>query len=147
MPRMTYSGRLGWGLLLLAASSMAWAQSELLVRVKPANKALKSNIEGYIGSLGDRDEEALQRFSRGAEEQARKAAQALGYYQARVETEVKAPAEKDKPPQLIIQVEPGEPIRLRNVTVRIEGPASELRVFRIPDSKALRPGEQLNHGT
>ncbi|MDW9404594.1 BamA/TamA family outer membrane protein [Pseudomonas soli] len=144
---MTYSGRLGWGLLLLAASSMAWAQSELLVRVKPANKALKSNIEGYIGSLGDRDEEAVQRFSRGAEEQARKAAQALGYYQARVETEVKAPAEKDKPPQLIIQVEPGEPIRLRNVTVRIEGPASELRVFRIPDSKALRPGEQLNHGT
>lgn len=147
MPRMTYSGRLGWGLLLLAASSMAWAQSELLVRVKPANKALKSNIEGYIGSLGDRDEEALLRFSRGAEEQTRKAAQALGYYQARVETEVKPAGDKDKPAQLIIRVEPGEPVRLRNVTVRIDGPASELKVFRIPDSKALRPGEQLNHGT
>lgn len=147
MPRMTYSGRLGWGLLLLAASSMAWAQSELLVRVKPANKALKSNIEGYIGSLGDRDEEALLRFSRGAEEQTRKAAQALGYYQARVETEVKAPGDNDKPAQLIIRVEPGEPVRLRNVTVRIDGPASELKAFRIPDSKALRPGEQLNHGT
>ncbi|ODB35407.1 hypothetical protein A9L43_25500 [Pseudomonas mosselii] len=144
---MTYSGRLGWGLLLLAASSMAWAQSELLVRVKPANKALKSNIEGYIGSLGDRDEEALLRFSRGAEEQTRKAAQALGYYQARVETEVKPADDKDKPAQLIIRVEPGEPVRLRNVTVRIDGPASELKVFRIPDSKALRPGEQLNHGT
>ncbi|MBA6066861.1 MULTISPECIES: autotransporter assembly complex protein TamA [Pseudomonas] len=144
---MTYSGRLGWGLLLLAASSMAWAQSELLVRVKPANKALKSNIEGYIGSLGDRDEEALLRFSRGAEEQTRKAAQALGYYQARVETEVKPAGDKDKPAQLIIRVEPGEPVRLRNVTVRIDGPASELKVFRIPDSKALRPGEQLNHGT
>lgn len=147
MPRMTYSGRLGWGLLLLAASSMAWAQSELLVRVKPTNKALKSNIEGYIGSLGDRDEEALLRFSRGAEEQTRKAAQALGYYQARVETEVKPAGDKDKPAQLIIRVEPGEPVRLRNVTVRIDGPASELKVFRIPDSKALRPGEQLNHGT
>ncbi|MEE1886560.1 autotransporter assembly complex protein TamA [Pseudomonas carassii] len=143
---MTYSGRLGWGLLLLAASSMAWAQSELLVRVKPANKALKSNIEGYIGSLGERDEEALLRFSRGAEEQTRKAAQALGYYQARVETEVKPASDKDKPAQLIIRVEPGEPVRLRNVTVRIDGPASELKAFRIPDSKALRPGEQLNHG-
>ncbi|MCU7238174.1 autotransporter assembly complex protein TamA [Pseudomonas peradeniyensis] len=143
---MTYSGRLGWGLLLLAASSMAWAQSELLVRVKPANKALKSNIEGYIGSLGERDEEALLRFSRGAEEQTRKAAQALGYYQARVETEVKPASEKDKPAQLIIRVEPGEPVRLRNVTVRVDGPASELKAFRIPDSKALRPGEQLNHG-
>lgn len=146
MRRMTYSGRLGWGLLLLAASSMAWAQSELLVRVKPANKALKANIEGYIGNLGDRDEEALLRFSRGAEEQARKAAQALGYYQARIDAEVKPPPDKDKPPQLILRVDPGEPVRLRNVTVRIEGPATELKAFRIPDSKALRPGEQLNHG-
>lgn len=143
---MTYSGRLCWGLLLLAASSMAWAQSELLVRVKPANKPLKANIEGYIGSLGERDEEALLRFSRGAEEQTRKAAQALGYYQARIDSEVKAPSDKDTPPQLIIRVEPGEPVRLRNVTVRIEGPASEMKAFRIPDSKALRPGEQLNHG-
>ena len=37
-------------------------------------------------------------------------------------------------------------MRLRNVTVRIEGPASEMKAFRIPDSKALRAGEQLNHG-
>ncbi|TLP64771.1 MULTISPECIES: autotransporter assembly complex protein TamA [Pseudomonas] len=143
---MTYSGRLGWGLLLLAASSMAWAQSELLVRVKPANKALKGNIENYIGSLSERDEEALLRFSRGAEEQARKAAQALGYYQAHIDTEVKPPAEAGKPAQLLIRVEPGEPVRLRNVTVRINGPASELKAFRIPNSKALRPGEPLNHG-
>ncbi|MFK5735111.1 autotransporter assembly complex protein TamA [Pseudomonas urmiensis] len=143
---MTYSGRLSWGLLLLAASSTVWAQSELLVRVKPANKALKANIEGYIGSLGERDEEALLRFSRGAEEQARKAAQALGYYQAQIDTEVKPPTDKDKSPQLIIRVEPGEPVRLRNVTVRIEGPATELKAFRIPSSSALRAGEPLNHG-
>lgn len=143
---MTYSGRLGWGVLLLAASCTAWGQSELLVRVKPSNKTLQANIEGYIGSLGDRDEEALLRFSRGAEEQARKAAQALGYYQAQIDTEVKAPSKADQPIQLIIRVDPGEPVRLRNVTVRIEGPASEMKAFRIPDSKALRQGEQLNHG-
>lgn len=143
---MTYSGRLGWGVLLLAASCTAWGQSELLVRVKPSNKALQANIEGYIGSLGDRDEEALLRFSRGAEEQARKAAQALGYYQAQIDTQVKPPSKADQPVQLIIRVDPGEPVRLRNVTVRIEGPASEMKAFRIPDSKALRQGEQLNHG-
>ncbi|MBF8720009.1 MULTISPECIES: autotransporter assembly complex protein TamA [Pseudomonas] len=144
---MTYSGRLSWGLILWVASTTVWAQSELLVRVKPANKALKSNVEGYIGSLGNRDEEALLRFSRGAQEQARKAAQALGYYQAQIDTEVRPPSAQDKPPQLIIQIEPGEPVHLRNVTVRIEGPASELAAFRVPDSKALRPGEQLNHGS
>ncbi len=146
MRRMTYSGRLTWGLVFWAASFAAWGQSELLVQVKPANKALKANVEGYIGSLGDRDEEALLRFSRGAQEQARKAAQALGYYQAQIDTEVKPPAKADQPLQLIIRIDPGEPIRLRNVTVRIEGPASEMKAFRVPDSKALRPGEPLNHG-
>ncbi len=147
MRRMTYSGRLTWGLVFWAASVAAWGQSELLVKVKPANKALKANVEGYIGTLGDRDEQALLRFSRGAQEQARKAAQALGYYQAQIDTEVKPPAKADQPPQLIIEIAPGEPVRLRNVTVRIEGPASEMKAFRIPDSRALRAGEQLNHGT
>ncbi len=146
MRRMTYSGRLTWGLVFWVASFTAWGQSELLVKVKPANKALKANVEGYIGNLGDRDEEALLRFSRGAEEQARKAAQALGYYQAQIDTEVKPPTKADQAPQLIIQIAPGEPVRLRNVTVRIEGPASEMKAFRVPDSKALRAGEQLNHG-
>lgn len=56
---MTYSGRFTWGLVFWAASFAAWGQSELLVKVKPANKALKANVEGYIGTLGDRDEEAL----------------------------------------------------------------------------------------
>jgi len=146
MRGMTYSGRLTWGLVFWAASFAAWGQSELLVKVKPANKVLKANVEGYIGNLGDRDEEALLRFSRGAQEQARKAAQALGYYQAQVDTEVKPPAKADQSPQLIIKIDPGEPVRLRNVTVRIEGPASEMKAFRVPDSRALRPGEQLNHG-
>jgi len=146
MRRMTYSGRLTWGLVFWAAGFAAWGQSELLVKVKPANKELKANVEGYIGNLGDRDEEALLRFSRGAQEQARKAAQALGYYQAQVDTEVKPPAKADQSPQLIIKIDPGEPVRLRNVTVRIEGPASEMKAFRVPDSRALRPGEQLNHG-
>ncbi|MGJ7548933.1 autotransporter assembly complex protein TamA [Pseudomonas alloputida] len=143
---MTYSGRLTWGLVFWAASFAAWGQSELLVKVKPANKELKANVEGYIGTLGDRDEEALLRFSRGAQEQARKAAQALGYYQAQIDTEVKPPAKADRHPQLIIKIDPGEPVRLRNVTVRIEGPASEMKAFRVPDSRALRAGEQLNHG-
>ncbi|MDF2488556.1 MAG: surface antigen [Pseudomonas sp.] len=144
---MTYSGKLAWGLVFMVASSATWAQSELVVQVKPANKALRANVEGYIGSLGDRDEDALLRLSRGAEEQARKAAQALGYYQAQIDSEVKPSTRADQPNQLVIHIDPGEPIRLRNVSVRIEGEARELRAFRVPDSKALRPGAVLNHGS
>lgn len=144
---MTYSGRFTCGLILCLASSFAAAApSELVIRIKPANNDLKANVEGYIGSLGERDEEALLRFSRGAEEQARKAAQALGYYQAQIDSEVLPPRADDKGPRLRLNIEPGEPIRLRNVSVRIEGPASQLKSFRIPDSRALRSGEVLNHG-
>lgn len=130
------------GALLLSLSCAALAQSELAVRVKPSNDQLKANVEGYIGGVGDRDEEALLRFSRGAEEQARKAAQALGYYQPQIDSEV----EGGKTPRLILTIDPGEPVHLRNVTVRIDGPAASLKAFRVPDNAALKPGAVLNHG-
>ena len=58
---------------LLCLSTAAFAESQR-VRVTPANAALKANIEAYVGSLGERDEAALQRFRRNAEAQAEKAA-------------------------------------------------------------------------
>nr|BFD43091.1 autotransporter assembly complex family protein [Pseudomonas sp. FFPRI_1] len=128
--------------MLLFTSCAALAQSELDVRVKPANDELKANVEGYIGGVGDRNEEALLRFSRGAEEQAKKAAQALGYYQAHIESEVRG-GEK---PRLLLRIDPGEPVHLRNVTIRVEGPAASLKSFRTPSSDQLKPGAVLNHG-
>ncbi|URN86451.1 MAG: autotransporter assembly complex protein TamA [Pseudomonas protegens] len=139
---MKFPGRFTSGFLLLFTSCAALAQSELDVRVKPANDELKANVEGYIGSVGDRDEEALLRFSRGAEEQAKKAAQALGYYQPHIQSEVRG---GDKP-RLTLRIEPGEPVHLRNVTVRVEGPAASLKSFRLPDGDQLKPGAVLNHG-
>lgn len=130
------------GLLLVLFSYSALAAEELEVRVTPANSALKANIEGYVGTLQGRDVQALRRVRRIAENDAQKAAQALGYYQARIRSRV----EPGEPPRLILEVEPGERIRLRNVDIRIEGPASALRAFRLPDSSRLRPGAVLNHG-
>lgn len=127
---------------MLVTSCAALAQSELDVRIKPSNNELKANVEGYIGSLGDRDEEALLRFSRGAEEQARKAAQALGFYQPQIDSEVKG----GKSPKLVLNIDPGEPVHLRNVTVRIDGPAASLKTFRVPKSDLLKSGAVLNHG-
>ena len=129
-------------MLVLISSAAALAQSELDVRIKPSNDELKANIEGYIGDLGDRDEQALLRFSRGAEEQARKAAQALGYYQPQIESTVK----DGKSPRLVLNIDPGEPVRLRNVNIRVTGPAASLKSFRIPQSSVLMPGAVLNHG-
>ena len=134
-------------LFLLFTSTLALAApSQLVVRVKPANAALKANVIGYVGELGERDEQALQRFSRGALLQARKAVEALGYYQAHIDSEVAPPDGKSKNLRLIISIEPGEPVHLRTVTVRIDGPAAQLAAFRVPKSSQLSPGSVLNHG-
>ncbi|BCG25459.1 outer membrane protein assembly factor [Pseudomonas tohonis] len=133
------------GLLALGLSclcSTALAKASLDVKVTPANAAVKANIEAFIGSLGDRDEIALRRYRRAAEEQARQAVQALGYYQAEIDSRV-LPGDD---PRLQLDVVPGEPVRLRNVNVRVDGEASALKAFRVPASKALKPGQPLNHG-
>lgn len=130
------------GFLCLPFSALVLAEAQLRVRIEPANTALKSNVEAYIGNLGERDAEALQRFRRVAESSALKAVQALGHYQAQISSEV-TDGEK---PRLTLVVVAGEPVRLREVQVRVEGPASELRAFRQPANSPLRPGAQLNHG-
>ncbi|WP_109512986.1 autotransporter assembly complex protein TamA [Pseudomonas ovata] len=134
--------RLFSSLFVLSLSATVHAEARLQVNVTPANAALKENIEGYIGSLGERDAAALEQFSPGAVQQARTAAQALGYYQARIDSEVK----DGQQPQLILRIESGEPVRLRHVTVRVEGPAASMAAFKVPKSTALQPGQPLNHG-
>jgi translocation and assembly module TamA len=130
------------GFALLVFASSVFAEARLQVRVEPANSALERNIEGHIGSLGERDSEALQRYRRAAELQARNAVQALGYYHAQISSKVGS----GKKPSLTIEVKAGEPVHLRNVTLRIEGPASQLQAFQLPDDPQLRSGAQLNHG-
>lgn len=132
------------GFILSVCTVTASAQTRLDVSITPANSELKANVEGYVGSPGERDADGLQHFSMGAEEQARRAVQALGYYQAQITSDVKK--DRDGQLRLVISIQPGEPVHLRNVTVRIEGEASSLKAFRIPKSTALRSGAVLNHG-
>lgn len=127
------------GLLLCCASSVFAA--ELDVNVVPSNGALRENVENYIGDLGDRNEDELLRYSRIAQEQANKALQALGYYHADIEPKVTG----GDNPTLTLRIRPGEPVRFRDITVRVEGPASELKAFRVPRNR-LKQGAVLNHG-
>ncbi|WP_122868772.1 autotransporter assembly complex protein TamA [Pseudomonas viridiflava] len=130
------------GVLVMSLSAAVLADARLDVQITPANPDLKANIEGYVGELGERNAQALRNFSLGAEQQAEKAAQALGYYQAQIDSEI----QNGENPRLVIKVLPGEPIRLRNVVVRVEGPAASLKAFKVPQSDALKAGAVLNHG-
>ncbi|GAC1037457.1 autotransporter assembly complex family protein [Pseudomonas sp. No.117] len=122
---------------------VAWAApAEVSVRVEPANNPLRDNIQAYIGSVEGRDAAGLQRLRPATERQAEQAAQALGYYHAQIETRV----EPGETPRLVVEVRPGEPVKLRDVDIRIEGPARQLRAFQRPLPAGLRPGQPLNQG-
>lgn len=127
------------GLLLVTGIDLSAA--ELDVRLEPGNRALRENIENHIGDLGDRDERELLRYSRIARDQAQKALQALGYYNAVIDSEVIA----GETPRLSLRIESGPPVRLRTVRVQVEGPAAELKSFQNPQG-VLEPGAVLNHG-
>ncbi|WP_263262017.1 autotransporter assembly complex family protein [Pseudomonas sp. RIT-PI-S] len=139
---MKHSGRTSGGLLLACLAANAAAQSRLQVELSPPNPALRANIEAYVGNVADRDEHALQQLRRIAEAQARDAVEALGFYHAVIHADVRGGAE----PALRVRVQPGEPVRLREVSVRIDGPAAAMPEFRVPRSPALAPGMPLNHG-
>ncbi|WP_313084850.1 autotransporter assembly complex family protein [Pseudomonas sp.] len=127
------------GLLLCLGCPVTAA--ELDVKVEPGNRALRENVQNYVGDLGDRNEQELLRYSRVVRQQAEKAAQALGYYHADIETKVSG---GDKP-TLLLRIEPGEPVRLDTIMLRVDGPAGAQSSFRIPRNR-LKRGDVLNHG-
>ena len=138
--------------VLLASTFLAtsaWADESsppdaaLKVTVSPSKRALRENIEGYIGDLGPRDVQALERYRGTAERLARQAAQALGYYQTNIISEV-TPTD---PPLLTLYVHRGEPVLLDDVVIKVEGEAALQESFKIPQSDELASGAQLNHGT
>lgn len=145
IPAMTQRTHRHWTGLLLASCLVCGplAAAELEVRLTPANKTLKDNVEAHIGPLGERDAVALRRFARHAEREARKALQALGHYRARIRSEVRGEGDKAR---LRLSIETGEPVRLRRVEVRIDGEAGALAAFRLPSSARLKPGAVLDHG-
>ncbi|MDM7858342.1 autotransporter assembly complex protein TamA [Thiopseudomonas acetoxidans] len=129
-------------LLLLLWLPCAWSQVRLDIVVKPANKAIKENIQAYIGSLEDYDEEALQRYRSTALSMARQASEALGYYQ----NSYQVTTVSGNKPKLRIEVALAEPVRLRKVDIQVLGQANQLPVFTELADERLLPGAILHHG-
>ena len=70
-------------LLFIPAAVMA----QLQVIVEPRNNRVKDNIEAFIGPLQANTRRDMWRLARHSSDQANKAAQALGFYQARTGAE------------------------------------------------------------
>jgi translocation and assembly module TamA len=117
------------------------------VTITGVDESVRNNVLAYL----DLDEEACdapqwrvrQRFQN-AEEEIRPALQAFGYYDARVASSLEF---TDECWSASFRIEPGEPVRVRDVDVRIEGEAQESPPFdRLLEGFAMHPGDRLDHG-
>lgn len=127
--------------LLIFMPYIAQAKERLDVQVTPKSTALKKNIEAYIHQLSEGDAKTLNAVKRTVQQQARLASEALGYYQTQIVVRV---ADDDEP-ILQVLVERGDPVRLRNVTIKVTGEAADLPAFAVPDDKRLKVGARLDH--
>ncbi|MGY8810908.1 MAG: autotransporter assembly complex protein TamA [Pseudomonadales bacterium] len=126
------------GLILLAPT----AGADLEVQVEPANRAVKANIEAYVGPVEAGSREELRRLFDHADEQATLAAQALGFYHSR--NYLRFSGTEDDP-TLIIRVDLGTSVRLNKINVDIQGEGKGTDAFALKLPENLAPGKRLNH--
>lgn len=127
--------------LLMLLSAPVLAANRVQVTVTPKSSVLEKNIEAYIGNLAQGDLRTLQAAKRAVLKQTRLASQALGYYQAQIVVRISDGEE----PVLHVEVERGDPVRLRTVNIQVKGEAAELPAFTVADDKRLQVGARLDH--
>ncbi|WP_051302397.1 autotransporter assembly complex protein TamA [Sedimenticola selenatireducens] len=86
----------------------------------------------------------IKRLFRRADEELDRAARALGYYRIKLEKNLQF---KQPCWQASFNIDPGEPTRLNQVTIRIEGDAQDDPAFiKLLKATPVRPGSQVHHG-
>ena len=132
------------GLCLFAVLPGSVAADGLRYSVYGVDGALKDNIEAWLGEPPDTSE-GRENFIAAAQERVLNALQALGYYAAAVELDVNRDR---KTWRLKVQVSAGEPVRIREVEVRVAGEIADTDLLAdVLDPPPLRSGEVFNHGT
>ena len=141
------SGAVACLLLLLCCAAPLWAADPVRVEVTGVEGEALHNVQEALtlpnGLVRDGkvDRLWLERFARQAKEKSRLALEPYGYYNARVACRI----EQDRGEyRLLVSVEPGEPVRLSEVQVELQGPGgAEAPLRRLAASFPLVKGGVL----
>lgn len=140
--------RLGGAVVACFGFAAVTAGAEpLRLEVEGVDGALAENVRAYIGELPEiGNVREARAFADRSEERAGMALQALGHYRFDIDREVDRAGE-DEGWTLRLDIDPGEPVRLREVEIRVEGDGEDDTAFadlipRLP----LREGDVLHHG-
>jgi translocation and assembly module TamA len=107
-----------------------------------ANIEARLSVERYR-NRDDVDEDTARRLFNRIDEEVKDALRPFGYYEPMVKADFR---QVGKDWQFAIQVEPGEPVRIRELSIRIEGPGANDPAFDpVRNQTLLRTGMRLYH--
>lgn len=130
------------GLMLFPTASLA---QQVVVNVDGDYPRLKDNAEAFIGDVDGRSSDNLRRYAPTAVGQVREALKALGYYRPNVDWRVEEGNDEELA-RLILEIEPGEPVRVMSRVVQIKGAAASDPEFADALPEAPAKGDVLDHG-
>jgi translocation and assembly module TamA len=142
-------GRLTRWLLALSAAATLPAQADIKVTIEGVEKEMRSNVLTYLSverysDRKDVDQDMMQRLYDRIDGEVKEALHPFGYYEPAVAAEFRA---EGKDWQVAIAIRPGEPVRVRELRVEVEGPGRDDPVFdNVKNQDLLRVGSLLNHG-
>lgn len=132
-------------LMMLAAPCRA----DIKVELHGVDTDLKRNVQIFLSveryrERKDVDADTMNRLFNRIDGEVKSALRPFGYY----EPQVKADFHADGANWLVnIDIEPGEPVRVREISLVVDGPGADDPAFKaILDAKPLREGMRLNHG-
>ncbi|HXM70806.1 MAG TPA: POTRA domain-containing protein, partial [Thermoanaerobaculia bacterium] len=143
-------------------SPAAWLLLAVLMSVlQPVSADIRIELEGVDGDLRrnvlallsleryqDRDRlqpDAVQRLYNRIDDEVRSALRPYGYYEPIISSSISGP-DKDRHWHVKITIEPGTPVLIARVSIRIDGPGAEDAVFkRLTADPPLRSGQRLSH--
>lgn len=133
------------GLLLVPGMVLAQdEQDEVTLRVSGVGKRLEENIRAHVGTLYRRDLSDAAGLRRSVEKAAQQALQALGYYDAEMDVQVRRDR---KPAEVSLAVKLGKPVRWRTVSVQIEGEGQgDPQLQRVLSENLPEAGKVLDQG-
>lgn len=130
-------------LLALLLLPLPGYSANLAFSVSGLEGELNSNVLAWLGSPPESPQERLN-FMVSARGRVEQALQALGYYRPDIDIQI----DRTEPVwQLAITVAPGEPVRIRNISIQVLGPgANDLEIGELVSEASFASGDVLHHG-
>jgi translocation and assembly module TamA len=126
----------------------SWAQASIQIEVRGVDEEVRENVLAYL-SLSrykerDLEPDVVERLHNRVDGEVKSALRPFGYYAPTVKSEVVRRNKEEW--RTTIEIDPGQPVVMESVNVRIRGPGKDDPLFqRIVNHPPLRTGDRLSH--